>query len=57
MVFAASMRSYYSRLKVIIRRLTECGGRTVTLWTHTVHGLNRSDFIMAAKIDSLALEP
>jgi 4a-hydroxytetrahydrobiopterin dehydratase len=34
--------------------LTEWGRVTVTLWTHKIHGLNRNDFIMAAKIDSLA---
>jgi 4a-hydroxytetrahydrobiopterin dehydratase len=33
--------------------LVEWGGATVTLWTHTIHGLHRNDFIMAAKIDSL----
>ena len=26
----------------------------VTLWTHTVEGLSRNDFIIAAKIDQLA---
>jgi 4a-hydroxytetrahydrobiopterin dehydratase len=34
--------------------LTEWGRVTVTLWTHKIHGLHRNDFIMAAKIDSLA---
>ena len=34
--------------------LTEWGKVTVTLWTHTIHGLHRNDFIMAAKIDALA---
>jgi 4a-hydroxytetrahydrobiopterin dehydratase len=33
--------------------LTEWGKVTVTWWTHTVHGLHKNDFIMAAKIDSL----
>jgi 4a-hydroxytetrahydrobiopterin dehydratase len=34
--------------------LTEWGKVTVTLWTHKIRGLHRSDFIMAAKIDALA---
>ena len=34
--------------------LTEWGQVTVTLWTHAIQGLHRNDFIMAAKIDSLA---
>lgn len=33
--------------------LTEWGKVTVTWWTHSVHGLHRNDFIMAAKTDSL----
>jgi 4a-hydroxytetrahydrobiopterin dehydratase len=37
--------------------LTEWGQVTVTLWTHKIRGLHRNDFIMAAKIDSLAREP
>ena len=37
--------------------LTEWGRVTVTLWTHKIHGLHRNDFIMAAKIDSLAPQP
>jgi 4a-hydroxytetrahydrobiopterin dehydratase len=37
--------------------LTEWGRVTVTLWTHKIHGLHRNDFIMAAKIDSLAPDP
>ena len=37
--------------------LTEWGRVTVTLWTHKIRGLHRNDFIMAAKIDSLAPEP
>ena len=36
--------------------LTEWGRVTVTLWTHKIRGLHRNDFIMAAKIDSLAAE-
>ncbi len=36
--------------------LTEWGRVTVNLWTHKIHGLNRNDFIMAAKIDALAAE-
>ena len=35
--------------------LTEWGQVTVTLWTHKIRGLHRNDFIMAAKIDSLAV--
>ncbi len=34
--------------------LTEWGRVTVTLWTHKIRGLHKNDFIMAAKIDSLA---
>jgi 4a-hydroxytetrahydrobiopterin dehydratase len=34
--------------------LTEWGQVTVTLWTHTIGGLHRNDYVMAAKIDSLA---
>ena len=34
--------------------LTEWGQVTVTLWTHKIRGLHRYDFVMAAKIDSLA---
>ena len=33
--------------------LTEWGKVTVTWWTHTIHGLHRNDFIMAAKTDHL----
>jgi 4a-hydroxytetrahydrobiopterin dehydratase len=33
--------------------LTECGGTTVTWWTHKISGLHRNDFIMAAKTDEL----
>jgi 4a-hydroxytetrahydrobiopterin dehydratase len=34
--------------------LTEWGRVTITLWTHKIRGLHRNDFIMAAKVDSLA---
>ena len=34
--------------------LTEWGRTTVTWWTHKIRGLNRNDFIMAAKTDELA---
>jgi 4a-hydroxytetrahydrobiopterin dehydratase len=30
------------------------GSVTITTWTHKIDGLTRSDFILAAKIDSLA---
>ncbi len=33
--------------------LTEWGKATVTWWTHTIGGLHRNDFIMAAKSDAL----
>jgi len=33
--------------------LTEWGRVTVTWWTHTIHGLHRNDFVMAAKTDRL----
>ncbi len=33
--------------------LTEWGRVTVTWWTHTVKGLHRNDFIMAAKTDQV----
>ncbi len=33
--------------------LTEWGQVTLTIWTHTIGGLHRNDFILAAKIDSL----
>lgn len=33
--------------------LTEWGKVTVTWWTHTIKGLHRNDFIMAAKTDKL----
>jgi 4a-hydroxytetrahydrobiopterin dehydratase len=32
----------------------EWGGARFRTWTHTVEGLSRNDFIMAAKIDLLA---
>jgi len=31
--------------------LTEWGRVTVTWWTHKIHGLHRTDFVMAAKTD------
>ena len=34
--------------------LTEWGRATVSWWTHTIKGLHRNDFIMAARTDSLA---
>ena len=34
--------------------LTEWGQVTVTLWTHAIRGLHRNDFVVAAKVDSLA---
>ena len=34
--------------------LTQWGQVTVTLWTHKIRGLHRNDFVLAAKIDSLA---
>ena len=33
--------------------LTEWGKVTVTWWTHTIGGLHRNDFIMAAKTDAI----
>jgi len=36
--------------------LTEWGRVTVTWWTHTIRGLHKNDFIMAARTDRL-LEP
>jgi 4a-hydroxytetrahydrobiopterin dehydratase len=33
--------------------LTEWGKVTVTWWTHTIKGLHRNDFIMAAKTDEV----
>jgi 4a-hydroxytetrahydrobiopterin dehydratase len=34
--------------------LTEWGKVTISLWTHKIRGLHRNDFVMAAKIDTLA---
>ncbi|MDO4997136.1 MAG: 4a-hydroxytetrahydrobiopterin dehydratase [Neisseria sp.] len=34
--------------------LTEWGKVTVTWWSHSIKGLHRNDFIMAAKTDLLA---
>ena len=34
--------------------LTEWGRATVSWWTHTIKGLHRNDFIMAARTDALA---
>ncbi|WP_293130587.1 4a-hydroxytetrahydrobiopterin dehydratase [Microcoleus sp. bin38.metabat.b11b12b14.051] len=34
--------------------LTEWGKVTVTWWTHSVSGLHRNDFIMAARTDAIA---
>jgi 4a-hydroxytetrahydrobiopterin dehydratase len=31
------------------------GKAEITLWTHSINGLSESDFIMAAKIDRLAV--
>lgn len=33
--------------------LVEWGKVTVTWWTHTIYGLHRNDFVMAAKTDLL----
>ncbi|MFB2539039.1 MULTISPECIES: 4a-hydroxytetrahydrobiopterin dehydratase [unclassified Acinetobacter] len=33
--------------------LTEWGKTTVTWWSHSIKGLHRNDFIMAAKTDQL----
>jgi 4a-hydroxytetrahydrobiopterin dehydratase len=33
--------------------LIEWGQATVTWWTHTIKGLHRNDFVMAAKADEL----
>ncbi|MCO4838402.1 MAG: 4a-hydroxytetrahydrobiopterin dehydratase, partial [Oceanospirillaceae bacterium] len=35
--------------------LTQWGKVTVNWWTHTVKGLHKNDFIMAAKTDTLFL--
>ena len=37
--------------------LTEWGKVTVTWWTHTIGGLHRNDFIMAAKTDAFVEKP
>ena len=34
--------------------LTEWGKVTVTWWTHTIQGLHKNDFILAARTDLLA---
>ncbi|MGY0220023.1 4a-hydroxytetrahydrobiopterin dehydratase [Endozoicomonadaceae bacterium StTr2] len=34
--------------------LTEWGKVTVTWWTHSIRGLHRNDFIMAARTDTAA---
>ena len=36
---------------------TEWGRVTVAWWTHTIRGLDRNDFIMAAKTDALHAQP
>src|SRR5919202_2987433 len=36
--------------------LTEYGKVAVTWWTHTISGLHKNDFIMAAKTDEIATE-
>lgn len=33
--------------------LVEWGKATITWWTHSIHGLHRNDFVMAAKTDYL----
>ncbi|EGY53508.1 4a-hydroxytetrahydrobiopterin dehydratase [Neisseria shayeganii] len=35
---------------------TEWGKVTVTWWSHSIQGLHRNDFIMAAKTDALLME-
>ncbi|MDM3871694.1 4a-hydroxytetrahydrobiopterin dehydratase [Porticoccus sp. W117] len=35
--------------------LVEWGKVTVSWWTHTIRGLHRNDFILAARTDELAL--
>ena len=30
------------------------GGATVTIWTHSIGGLSENDFILAARLDTLA---
>ncbi|MFB2922577.1 MULTISPECIES: 4a-hydroxytetrahydrobiopterin dehydratase [Aerosakkonema] len=36
--------------------LTEWGKVTVSWWTHSIGGLHKNDFIMAAKTDAIATE-
>jgi 4a-hydroxytetrahydrobiopterin dehydratase len=36
--------------------LTEWGKVTVTWWSHSIQGLHRNDFIMAARTDQLAAD-
>lgn len=36
--------------------LTQWGKVTVSWWTHSISGLNRNDFIMAAKTDEIAAQ-
>ncbi len=36
--------------------LTEWGKVTVTWWSHSIKGLHRNDFIMAAKTDELLVD-
>jgi len=36
--------------------LTEWGKVTVSWWTHSIHGLHRNDFIMAARTDKLLVD-
>lgn len=35
--------------------LTEWGKVTVTWWSHSINGLHRNDFIMAARTDQIAM--
>lgn len=44
----------YPRPKATIRLLTEWGKVTVTWWSHSIKGLHRNDFIMAARTDEVA---
>jgi hypothetical protein len=41
----------------VIVRDHRMGQVTVTLWTRKICGLHRNDFVIAAKIDSLAPAP
>jgi 4a-hydroxytetrahydrobiopterin dehydratase len=36
--------------------LTEWGKVTVTWWSHSIKGLHRNDFVMAARTDTVARE-